>query len=530
MARRWVVFRSEPREDGKPAKVPLTPSGKAASVTDEGTWGQFAKAWRAYGRGGYDGVGLVFHARDRLCGVDIDNCRDAATGEILAWAQDIITALDSYAEVSPSGTGVKVFLYADRLPLARKRVKAEGGGVECYFEKRFFAVTGHRLPGLPPAPQERAEQLRGVLDRLGMLRDDRPTPPPLFPPPPPPAGSDIDIVERIRGNPRHSHIWDGATGKFDTPSEADFSIIREIRYQTGGDRERTIAIFLNSPRGQRPRVHQRRNHAGGYPGYTYDRINPSSPTALTTPARANFSAPPTNNVTELLDNFARGQAPLLSSSAPLAGQIFASFDAAPRCSSATGHFASSNGKRGVFSLSCRRKSCPACLPRLNALAVANAHSRLSALPAVYLIRGATARTMKNMADRAARAKSSRPLYFLAGGEQSFAVSDTPLPGSEQIPLPAALDMLAAHLIASGRVTSSQPWSVARFVAGGVAKGVEWKRLGVGKGHVEGVARALKEEGVPIKRTANGLMYDLPRDAQQAEDCMHAIQKAMGGAS
>src|SRR5262249_37739468 len=42
--------------------------------------------------------------------VDLDRCRNPHTGVIAPWAMDIIRRLDSYAEVSPSGTGVHIFV------------------------------------------------------------------------------------------------------------------------------------------------------------------------------------------------------------------------------------------------------------------------------------------------------------------------------------------------------------------------------------------------------------------------------------
>ena len=52
------------------------------------------------------GIGLVFNG-DGLIGVDLDDCRDLATGDMASWASDIIARLDTYCEVSPSQTGVK---------------------------------------------------------------------------------------------------------------------------------------------------------------------------------------------------------------------------------------------------------------------------------------------------------------------------------------------------------------------------------------------------------------------------------------
>ena len=62
-----------------------------------------------------DGIGFVFTESDPFCGVDLDACVDPKTGQIASWASEIVGALDSYTEFSPSGTGLHVLLRA-KLP------------------------------------------------------------------------------------------------------------------------------------------------------------------------------------------------------------------------------------------------------------------------------------------------------------------------------------------------------------------------------------------------------------------------------
>ena len=47
---------------------------------------------------------------DPYVGIDLDDCRNPETGEIAAWAQEIIDRFDSYTEVSPTGTGVRILI------------------------------------------------------------------------------------------------------------------------------------------------------------------------------------------------------------------------------------------------------------------------------------------------------------------------------------------------------------------------------------------------------------------------------------
>ena len=77
------------------------------------------------------------------------------TGELTPWAQEVVDDFASYTEVSPSGTGVKIF--ARGCPtLARNKLAmgtASNGGkapaIEAYGEGRYFALTGHHVAGTP---------------------------------------------------------------------------------------------------------------------------------------------------------------------------------------------------------------------------------------------------------------------------------------------------------------------------------------------------------------------------------------------
>jgi primase-polymerase (primpol)-like protein len=141
----WVLWRWEQRPDKttgdlKWTKPPFQPNGKYASSTKRDTWGSFDEVLTAYNQDRFDGIGIVLTLKLGIVGVDLDHCRDRETGAIEPWAQAIVDKLDSYTEVTPSGTGLRVFLYG-KLPLkGRKR-----GNVEMYNDGRFLTLTGHPL-------------------------------------------------------------------------------------------------------------------------------------------------------------------------------------------------------------------------------------------------------------------------------------------------------------------------------------------------------------------------------------------------
>ncbi len=108
----WVAWKQEMRA-GRPTKVPYDPrTGRCAASDDAGTWATRDEAqwWAATEHA--NGIGVMFCPVDGcafLCGIDLDSCRDPDTGNVAPWAQAVIHRFATYTEVSPSGTGVKLF-------------------------------------------------------------------------------------------------------------------------------------------------------------------------------------------------------------------------------------------------------------------------------------------------------------------------------------------------------------------------------------------------------------------------------------
>ena len=159
----WVVWRKEERK-GKPTKIPYNPRPsfsdgeyRRASATLSRQWSSIVQAVIAYETGKFSGVGFVFSESDPYCGIDLDKCRDPESGEIEPWALEIIKKVNSYTEVSPSGTGVKIFLRA-KLPPGRKRK----GKIELYDQYRYFVVTGHHLEGTPTTIEDRQAEVAAL--------------------------------------------------------------------------------------------------------------------------------------------------------------------------------------------------------------------------------------------------------------------------------------------------------------------------------------------------------------------------------
>ncbi len=173
----WVLWRAEPRGDGKPAKVPycIAEPGRRASSTDPATWGTFDDAVEAYLslvdlppdplRGPVAGIGVVLPNGAGITCIDLDRVL-GPDGQLDARAETIVERCDSWTEVSPSGHGLHVFV----LGTVPHALKADQ--IEIYSAGRFICVTGHQWPGSPAT-------LRGqqaYLDHLVRLESERRAP------------------------------------------------------------------------------------------------------------------------------------------------------------------------------------------------------------------------------------------------------------------------------------------------------------------------------------------------------------------
>jgi putative DNA primase/helicase len=158
----WVGWKYE-THNGRPTKVPIDPhTGKRASTTDRTTWAAYDAACAAKDKYKLDGIGFVFSGDNPYCGLDLDAVRNPATGELTPEAQAIVDSLNSYTEVSPSGTGIHVFIEGALPPGGRGWGKGNG----MYCDGRFFTVTGQHLADTPTTVEERQEALTALHTQL----------------------------------------------------------------------------------------------------------------------------------------------------------------------------------------------------------------------------------------------------------------------------------------------------------------------------------------------------------------------------
>ena len=138
--RQWHVWKQTDK-----TKIPFQVNGSAAKSNDPETWTDFETAADCAPLFS----GLAFEITEPYTGIDLDNCITEDGSSFRDWAWPIIARLDgvAYAEISPSGTGVK-FITRARKPEGFRCLhkinpgKADKQQIECYDHDRFWTITG----------------------------------------------------------------------------------------------------------------------------------------------------------------------------------------------------------------------------------------------------------------------------------------------------------------------------------------------------------------------------------------------------
>ena len=108
----WICWE-QVEDDGRERKMPRVPdgSGNTARTNDPETWSTFddaVEACRQQRKG--VGIGFVLTEEDPYLAIDFDDVRDPDSGEVEDWVLEAVDEWNAFTEVSPSGTGLHVWL------------------------------------------------------------------------------------------------------------------------------------------------------------------------------------------------------------------------------------------------------------------------------------------------------------------------------------------------------------------------------------------------------------------------------------
>lgn len=255
---RWLLYilRAD-TPGGKPRKVPIDPNRLApGNRPDNCSSFEFVvdtlnnadpviMAEPPFSLPPFAGVGFRFDWDETapFVFVDLDACVNPTTGEIVDWARTFIEHLNSYTEISASGTGIHILVLSSQPPQGGCRK----GRIEIYSKGRWAAMTGNHVAGTPDDLVDRTEELL-AFHRVVFGEPTKSQTPPKSGLPNVVALSDDVIINRARtarNGARFRQLFDEPPIR-ENHSEEDFELCRMLAFWTGGDAERMDRLFRRS--------------------------------------------------------------------------------------------------------------------------------------------------------------------------------------------------------------------------------------------------------------------------------------------
>lgn len=145
----WVAWRLVQKPGrAKPDKLPVSPvtgqmKGWSNNPAFAGTFEQahaFAEANRL------QGIGVLLWPGCGVSAIDLDHCRNPQTGELSDMAREVMAEADSYTEVSPGLSGIRIIFAGS---FGGFTGTDNTRGIEFYEQKRFVTMTGDHIEESP---------------------------------------------------------------------------------------------------------------------------------------------------------------------------------------------------------------------------------------------------------------------------------------------------------------------------------------------------------------------------------------------
>ena len=233
----WCVWKRELR-GGKPTKVPYNPiTHEKAETNDPSTFTTYEIADEAFCIGcDYNGVGI--RVSRGFAAIDIDHC--VTDGELSDHAREICESMNSYTELSPSKTGLRIIIKGDlAYDKDKYYLKNPHNGVELYVSgmtNRFVTITGNSMLNLPVRTIT-SGQLNEFLDKY-MRRQSSKAPERL---------TDDQVITKAQQNEKFCALYNGDMTAYNNDhSSADLALCNILAFWTGKDASQMDRIFRTS--------------------------------------------------------------------------------------------------------------------------------------------------------------------------------------------------------------------------------------------------------------------------------------------
>lgn len=242
----WICWKAvpKPRPDDPEhiGKIPINPlTGGGAMSNNPDTWTDFETAVKASEQ--HSGIGFMF-GNSPYFGVDIDgiepDIREFLDGGDCI-VSEFIHALQSYAELSPSGKGIHIICRGELPKGARRR-----GNVEMYDSGRFFTVTGNNIGGYADVA-DCTEAIKPLHEKYLGGRRTEPAQRAFQPGElPGTAAQVLELARKAKNGSRSQALYAGNFAEYNSQSEADMALCNMLAFWTGRSAALMDEIFRNS--------------------------------------------------------------------------------------------------------------------------------------------------------------------------------------------------------------------------------------------------------------------------------------------
>ena len=172
--KRWLYWQHVTDKNGRPTKIPKRLNGVNASSTNPNSWETFDRLMPIPPQ--MAGVGIALGGG--LLGVDMDAC--LVDGQLEPWAADVVERLATYAEISPSGGGIKLLMrlkseikenvsvkWGD--PVSMPDGSSKHRELALYSDGRYFTIT-ESVWSDAPIRMVSPEDLEWLLERIEVIK------------------------------------------------------------------------------------------------------------------------------------------------------------------------------------------------------------------------------------------------------------------------------------------------------------------------------------------------------------------------
>jgi hypothetical protein len=239
----WILWKYvEVPGTVKLTKEPRTVDNGKASPANPAHWSDYATAYAAYMRGGFDGLGFVISDNTPYSCIDMDD--PEGREDVITRQCAIVKAVDSYSEVSPSGKGLHIWVKGK---VESNRLRKDSG-VELYTRDHYMTITFRVYEDKPIA--ERQSLLQSLWEQMatkvGVVQAVRESVQ---------IHSDLNIYQMAcagKNGQLFLDLWQGQWQNYRYPSasEGDFALVNILGFYSRNI-EQIERMFMQSGMGHR---------------------------------------------------------------------------------------------------------------------------------------------------------------------------------------------------------------------------------------------------------------------------------------